>query len=227
MHRFARLVSMYNLRQLTFPEDALDAFAGTLFELSSVFEGGFLSGLPEITFDAVLIWQPYNPLTRRVPLTNPRAAVLPSWSWVGWSDNLHSESWRSAYDYMRKNPDEYGHDGLRVWQPCSWHTTKTVNWCYSKSKGSQHILITSTMRHENIEHALTLSPHSQGWTRHYCTETSSHYYRHNCDLAQKFYYPILIPASPSTRSPVIRASFLHGHTRQAQLSIGSVFRNEA
>lgn len=114
MHRFARLVSMYNLRQLTFPEDALHAFASTLFGLSSVFKGGFLSGLPDITFDAVLIWQPYNPLTRRVPLTSSQSAVLPSWSWVGWSGDLHSESWRSAYDYMRKNPNECSHDGLRV-----------------------------------------------------------------------------------------------------------------
>ena len=37
--RYARLVSMYNRRELSYPEDALNAFRGTMSVLSPTFEG--------------------------------------------------------------------------------------------------------------------------------------------------------------------------------------------
>ncbi|OAL42788.1 HET-domain-containing protein [Pyrenochaeta sp. DS3sAY3a] len=82
MLRFSRLVAMYIKRDLTFPEDILDAFAGILSHLSKNFQGGFISGLPQMCFDAALLWQPWKRHLRRrksVRCTDTEA-VMPSWS---------------------------------------------------------------------------------------------------------------------------------------------------
>jgi hypothetical protein len=55
MLRYTRLTSLFNERDLTFPEDFLNAFAGCLHHLSRVFPGGFVSGLPAMCFDASLL----------------------------------------------------------------------------------------------------------------------------------------------------------------------------
>ncbi|KAF2740587.1 HET-domain-containing protein [Polyplosphaeria fusca] len=102
MRRYSRLVSLYNLRQLTYPEDVLDAFSGILSHLSSTtYVDGFISGLPRFCFDAALLWQPWTPLIRRKSARQPESDVcLPSWSWVGWAGTLNSEAWRSAASYL-------------------------------------------------------------------------------------------------------------------------------
>lgn len=53
-----RLLSLYNVRDLAYPEDALPAISGLLAVLSRGFEGGFLYGIPERFFDIVLGWRP-------------------------------------------------------------------------------------------------------------------------------------------------------------------------
>ncbi|TLD19158.1 hypothetical protein PspLS_09768 [Pyricularia sp. CBS 133598] len=50
----------YCPRDLTYPEDALPAISGLLSLFERVFPGGFLYGLPEICFDAALLWHPVN-----------------------------------------------------------------------------------------------------------------------------------------------------------------------
>jgi hypothetical protein len=76
MLRYARLVALFNLRNLTYPEDSLGAFAGVLDQLSRTFTGGFISGLPVMCFDAALISQHWRPLSRRES-KRASAAVLP------------------------------------------------------------------------------------------------------------------------------------------------------
>lgn len=66
MARYARMVPLFNQRQLTYPEDVLKAFAGVLSLLCRKFVGSFISGLPEMCFDAALLWQPWTALSRRV-----------------------------------------------------------------------------------------------------------------------------------------------------------------
>jgi hypothetical protein len=45
-YRFARLVSLYNLRHFSYPEDIMNAFAGVISLRSRSFAGGFVTGLP-------------------------------------------------------------------------------------------------------------------------------------------------------------------------------------
>lgn len=79
LFRYSRLVSLYNRRALTYPEDVLDAFRGALSQLSCVYPGGFISGLPHMFFNSSLLWQPWNPITRRRSSRRGGAAtILPS-----------------------------------------------------------------------------------------------------------------------------------------------------
>jgi hypothetical protein len=64
------IVEDFNMRQLSFPQDCLLAFAGTVPCYTKIFIGGFLCGLPEMFIDARLLWQPGGNLVRRVPVYN-------------------------------------------------------------------------------------------------------------------------------------------------------------
>jgi len=94
--RYTRLVALFAARDLTYPQDALDACESVLLNLSLVFPGGFISGLPELYFHEGLLWRPWRWSRKRVPkdpTENGQPAVLPSWSWVGWEGDVHSEVW--------------------------------------------------------------------------------------------------------------------------------------
>jgi hypothetical protein len=114
-YRFARLVSLYNRRHFSYPEDVMDAFAGVISMLSGSFTGGFITGLPQTLLDSALLWQPYTPINHRTR-KGEQDACLTSWSWVGWHGDISSPSWRSGYDYIRKNPDEYYEKDSSIWQ---------------------------------------------------------------------------------------------------------------
>lgn len=88
---YARHVTEFNRRELSYPEDALDAFGGILATLSTAFVGGFICGLPAMFFDAALLWYGESPLERRHARrldddtggagTDP---MPPSWAWAAW-----------------------------------------------------------------------------------------------------------------------------------------------
>jgi len=91
--QYLELVSDYNSRKLTYAKDVLDAFDGAISVLKLTF-GNFLFGLPEIFFDAALLWQPELYLTRRI--VRDSAIQLPSWSWMAWEGDLDKASWCSG-----------------------------------------------------------------------------------------------------------------------------------
>jgi hypothetical protein len=75
---YIELVCGYVTRKLTYSSDGLHAITGLLSLLSPSFPGGFISGLPEIFFDAALLWQPAEVMQqRRAPSL---AESPPSWS---------------------------------------------------------------------------------------------------------------------------------------------------
>ncbi len=82
------------------------AFEGALTTFSTIFDGGFITGLPEMFFDAALLWQPYFPMRRREPVERAGRAILPSWSWVGWTGSLHSEDWVAGCSYCCDDDEE-------------------------------------------------------------------------------------------------------------------------
>lgn len=77
----------YSKRNLSFPEDRLQAFLGMLGALCDQFKGGFRFGLPEDFFDVALLWESACD-ARRISRPADKTQGLsqfPSWSWAGWS----------------------------------------------------------------------------------------------------------------------------------------------
>ncbi|KAH8892566.1 HET-domain-containing protein [Thozetella sp. PMI_491] len=226
-HRYVRLVCLFNVRRLTYPEDVLDSFEGTLAALSAVFDGGFVTGLPQMVFDAALLWQPYFPMQRRVAAhTPPEEAVLPSWSWVGWRGSIHSEDWVAGCNYLCNDDNE-----LQL--PCSY-TISTVAWSHSNSLGVQGtpIAVSAAQYKEQISgryedlpagwhkmgsSSVETSPRSTKTNTHRRTSSVKQYYWHDSDPTQRFWHPIPIhePSSPVSRPR--RSRFLHGRTQAARL----------
>lgn len=101
LSQFARLIYEYTQRRLSYPEDALRAFAGMATALRSTqFPGGFRSGLPVDFFHVALLWYSCGTLTRRVQSKIKDDCPLPSWSWAGWSGLLDLSCWHMAMEYI-------------------------------------------------------------------------------------------------------------------------------
>jgi hypothetical protein len=93
---FEQHVKNYNLRKLTFPEDALRAFQGILGVLNTAFVGGFVCGIPRMFFDRGLLWwvqRDSGPARRRFPsLPGGMAEMPPTWSWAAWEGEIRFPS---------------------------------------------------------------------------------------------------------------------------------------
>lgn len=210
-HRYARLASLITPRSFTFPEDVLDAFAGAATALARVYQGGLISGLPQMVFDAALIWQPYHPLERRRPVLVPgNEAVLPSWSWVSWRGNVQSESWKSGHDYLREPYREPGEADLDV----RWSTYPTIQWSHSATLGSTRYAIepeTPKWRRLYLDDPATAPP--AGWQKH-TTLNGTRFFTHEDAPGHEFWYPIPIGISDGR---ALRSRYLHCRTRHARL----------
>ena len=129
------LVSHYNRRELTFQTDIRAAFAGIESIIADAFPGGFCNGLPELFFDAAILWQPLNPMRRR-PTPTPVGqharrdieTLVPSWSWLGWHGNLDPLGWIAGLDYLKLISTSGWHNQstLRVMPLVEWEQVDRV-----------------------------------------------------------------------------------------------------
>jgi len=201
-HRFARMMCLFNARHLTYPEDAMDALDGALSTFSTVFHGGFISGLPQMMFDAALCWQPYYPMDRREAQQEKcRGAILPSWSPLGWCGSIHSEDWVAGFNY--------------VCEEHASHTKSTVEWEYWNMELGSWILIDVSA--ENLQRRFSQSGGQlpEGW-RHF-----DNCLKHASDAVQKFWYPVPICDLDSPRlRPIrpVRAPRIRGLTSSVTLT---------
>jgi hypothetical protein len=85
-------------RKLTYPQDAWNAISSLLSVMSSSFVGGFISGLPEMFLNEALLWQPREPMQRRVP--TDADSLLPSWSWIGWEGEITKDEWVDHFSHL-------------------------------------------------------------------------------------------------------------------------------
>lgn len=109
------LIRDYNLRDLTFPGDALFGFAGIESWLSRRYlKGGSISGIPAIFFSIGLLWTSHGfsdpqigfSVKRRVLIQSDSLACLPSWSWAGWQGHLDLGAWTIVHPFLPYNDDE-------------------------------------------------------------------------------------------------------------------------
>ncbi|KAK0625105.1 heterokaryon incompatibility protein-domain-containing protein [Bombardia bombarda] len=238
-HRFARLAALLTPRHFTYPEDVLDAFDGAAAAFAHIYEGGLVTGIPEMLFDAALIWQPYHPLERREPaVISEDEAVLPTWSWISWRGNVQSESWQSAHDYIKRLPhaasstvnNEDAEENIDKAHPRQrWITISTVDWYHSETLSSRRDRI-----HVNADHWRKLYDRYAAappgwWTKHVVndddpdrsTASSTHYFTNDAHLGPdyEFWYPI--PIGFDLKGRAARSRYLHCTTRHAFMRVSS------
>ena len=80
LEHWGEKLNLYSYRTMTYPEDAIRAFAGVLQRLETIYPDGFFWGLPFEDFDWALLWRPQVPHVRR--------EGFPTWSWAGWRGPL-------------------------------------------------------------------------------------------------------------------------------------------
>jgi hypothetical protein len=77
-------ITAFTGRELTFEEDALNAFRGIQNILERTIETRFWCGLPEKYIDRMLVFEPNGIAKRRMRRDPTLGYALPSWSWAGW-----------------------------------------------------------------------------------------------------------------------------------------------
>jgi hypothetical protein len=85
---YDELVKSYSRRQLSYPEDALNAFAGIESALAEALRARFVNGLPAEILDIALLWAATSDsrVSEATSLTSHhRNSHFPSWAWAGHS----------------------------------------------------------------------------------------------------------------------------------------------
>lgn len=95
---YARLVTQYSKKHLSYSWDRLNAFSGFTSHFQEEWGWGFTSGVPLSCLDMALLWAPTVSSLERVGLDG-NETYLPTWTWAGW---LGGVSFRLAPDYQRK-----------------------------------------------------------------------------------------------------------------------------
>ncbi|KAH8650015.1 heterokaryon incompatibility protein-domain-containing protein [Xylariales sp. PMI_506] len=211
---YAKLVRFYNKREFTYAEDVLSAFAGITSLLASIFDGGFLYGLPEMFFDVALLWLPYSEVVRRVArnVNSPclQGSQLPSWSWMGWHGEIEPWSWLAAKSIaiiQGEGPGDVWIIPLVHWKT-GFRSTTVLD---------RREILQSGLRYSNMlslmdEHPPPPSP----WTKHEIISERNNAeravsYRHPSIPDTYFLYPLPIPdpslsASNPPQTPLLFCS---------------------
>jgi hypothetical protein len=225
LEELIRTLGRFNTRNLTYPEDALPAFAGIASALRQSFKGGFISGLPAAIFYIAILWQPKDILTRRKPRKPGAAVCLPSWSWAGWQGELHHSIWESALQ--------------QAWD--AEITTPLVSWYYHRNRTEKGELIQNHWYEHEVKYLGDRHPHPcpAGWTRHQISGKSvcppfkirnflpesvaaSHVsFRHESEPESEFWYPVPLPDDEDCAAPPQQlAPFISCRTRRGWLLVG-------
>lgn len=220
----AYLLRGYNVRDLTYPEDAVIAFVGVMRALRPAFKDGFLSGLPLAFFHIALLWQPHGHAIRRVARrTIDGGACLPSWSWAGWKCELDSRSWAAAKDYVKRHPSiRPGMYSERVVPHVQWYSHQSL-----RAEGTPIRTEWYEYRKKYLN-ADTAPP--AGWTKYHLSEgswdfvytpdlglTPNFFYRHEFDPESEFWYPIPLPHTADDPTFNFLAPFLSCRTHRVWL----------
>ncbi|KAI0859875.1 heterokaryon incompatibility protein-domain-containing protein [Xylaria cubensis] len=234
----SHILSNYNRRQLSYPEDALSGIQGFLSVLSRAFPGGFSYGLPESHFDRFLGWHPFwdhTNLQRRVRSDRPSDAPigpseLPSWSWVGWQGLIDMGNRYDATNFNSR---------------CSRiaETIPIVTWYTSSSPtDSRRRRISPTFLESIPKFKETGENLPPGWTRFDCPPTGSfrgepNIYPDGCgeflyshenilklDKEARFYYPFPVADITEDTPPITppQTAYLFCETKKAQLNARAV-----
>ncbi len=101
-------VQDYTSRQLTFPLDVMNAFAGVSNYWAETFGATMKYGLPNSVFDWAILWKARLPLRQR----QHEGCTFPTWSWAGWVGPVSILGW---VDSISIPAAERSHKKMQDW----------------------------------------------------------------------------------------------------------------
>ncbi|KAJ4288590.1 hypothetical protein N0V90_011827 [Kalmusia sp. IMI 367209] len=166
---YANAVEAYSMRNLSFQEDAINAFSGVLSVFKTLFRGRFVYGLPTTELDQALLWYPASSVQRRC---RNGQELFPSWSWAGWVGQvcywpnlaLSRVKWKDAGSgrYFTSNQFRSPQEAQDPWYENEWvlgnpnldlEELWTYDLCYYENDNSEILYL----------HPVTRSEHSANW----------------------------------------------------------------
>lgn len=103
LESYLDIVVRYTERDLSYADDALNAFEAFITVYGRTMYGGILHGVPELFFSNVLLWTP-RPLTKR--RTDGDGNVMkqfPSWSWAGWQGEVEFKLSKRSIHHLNEH----------------------------------------------------------------------------------------------------------------------------
>jgi ankyrin repeat protein len=225
---YIEMISLYNSRDLSYPQDALPAFSGILNSLARSFPSGFISGLPRLFLDIALLWQPFSKAKRRTAKEGGTTApprLLPSWSWCGWQCPVDPFSLRTGLAYL--DHEDYQSRAL------SWQTQGLVQWS---------VLSEDMQQEQRLDEPVTLEKYKDlrtnkdvklpdGWSRNTdgCSKLSGGsdgiYFTHASDTTSRFKHPV--PINDAASSTAVHQNiwpFLSCEAAGAFFRVGAILK---
>jgi len=231
MGHFGGLVNEYNEREFTFPEDIVDAFAGTSTLLSPIFLGGFNCGIPLAFFDIALLWQPNGKLERRIAVKKISNPCLPTWSWMGWAGAIQRYPFYKGFDAFKSQPNGYINSDEAVIPTTQWYKHTTID----RTESVPIYATWYTYREKFLDKEGTLP---LGWTRvnhvpaiiprsdlpvGFSIKQPRWYYTHPQFPESKFWYPIPFLAAGDSVKLEASTPYISCRTRRAWLYEGGCY----
>ncbi|KAF2455115.1 heterokaryon incompatibility protein-domain-containing protein, partial [Lineolata rhizophorae] len=195
---YVGMVEEYNVRDLTFDDDAVAAFAGVISVLNKVFDRGFHFGLPEMFFDVALLWEAGSSIRERSQLLQRRASLrtnLPSWSWMSTKGRLDLNMWTYfAPEFYKDSTDK--------------ELRPLLKWDKVSMLGG---------RNSTIEYSSPVSSLPPGWS---AIHGGGANYRHDSQPGKSFNYPFPISQACRTMDLTEYGTLLHFTAKRASLLKG-------
>jgi hypothetical protein len=125
--KYSELVKDYTSRSITYQDDALAACRGIFSLLSEKIETTFIHGMPVKFLEQTLIFdtRAFSPRFRR--------HGFPSWSWLGWNQELNDSKGVNFYTWeMIQTDGIYGPECFNaVESVCAWYSYDAKLECFS------------------------------------------------------------------------------------------------
>ncbi|KAJ5097523.1 HET-domain-containing protein [Penicillium angulare] len=193
LKQLAHVVMSYNKRNLTFNDDIVAAFSGIATIMQQAFYTGFHFGVPELFFDAALLWEADKRSSEPLRQRKPRNSKLPSWSWMNAKGSLSLDLWLC-----------FGNDFYNDVKNCSnkYELKPLVRW-QKRASGTRALRALKVIEYPSSRDQSGMPP---GWTAH--TELKGRtLYSHSSDCSGQMYpYPFPIPdkdAKPHLNSDAV------------------------
>lgn len=231
MSTLGHLVVEYNTRSLTFPEDAHNAFAGTLSALCRSFKGGFIHGLPVLFFDIGLLWQPYATADYRT--VSSKSKPFPSWSWTAWKGPMQVETWSEGSAHVKRDSGAAYGSSTRVIPLVSWYAQSTLD-------PEKRSIQSEWFKYQKDYTNNTTCSLPSGWQRHEYVSDGRLYsrtyleddkfpwpgvsplcfYKHESDSEKEFWYPLPLNEASDETFVCDSLPLISCRTRRAWLYAG-------